>query len=309
MIHISTQDQIPFEHFEKASRDTLKYLNKKFGYGTWMMTRKHENEWVILQVEGEKYGIEELTTLVWSDSMCSRMVRGEGPRWAPDVDMVPAYINAPIYHAETIKSYIGIPVCFADGNLFGTLCAIDKEPVDRIPPDGLETIELVSKLLSTLLQLELQNIALSRKQISFLPSQLKDNETGFLNRLGWSLYLEKEESNIRSVGTPVHVVAIDLSQSRKVTHSKDAALTALFVSTLNGILHDEGYIARLGEDIYTMLCANKTEDQIAVMVERISHELNEASIPVSVGYKKHTYGDSLDTTVIAAIKSVRQSST
>ncbi|SIN90749.1 GAF domain-containing protein [Salinivibrio sp. ES.052] len=307
MIHINTQDQIPFEHFEKASRDTLKYLNKKFGYGTWMMTRKHEDQWVILQVEGNKYGIDELTTLTWSDSMCSRMVKGEGPRWAPDVDNVPAYVNAPIYRAENIKSYIGIPVCYSNGNLFGTLCAIDTEPVDRIPSDGLETIELVSKLLSTLLQLELQNIALSRKQISFLPSQLKDNETGFLNRLGWSLYLEKEESNIRSVGTPVHVIALDISQPDKSTHSKDTAITALFVSILNGILHDNGYISRLGEDIYTMLCANRTEEQIAAMVERIAHELSEASIPVLVGFKKHRYGDSLDSTVITAIKSVRQS--
>ncbi|KKA45956.1 GAF domain-containing protein [Salinivibrio sp. KP-1] len=309
MLHINTQDQIPFEHFEKASRDTLKYLNKKFGYGTWMMTRKHEDQWVILQVEGSKYGIDELTTLTWSDSMCSRMVQGEGPRWAPDVDSVPAYVNAPIYQAENIKSYIGIPVCYSDGNLFGTLCAIDTEPVDRIPPDGLETIELVSKLLSTLLQLELQNIDLSRKQMSFLPSQLKDHETGFLNRLGWSLYLEKEESNIRSVGTPVHVVAIDVSQSNQSTHLKDTAMTTLFVSILKGVLHDDGYIARLGEDIYTMLCANKTEEQMAVMVERLAKELSEAQIPVAIGFKKHDYGDNLDATVIAAIKSVRQSLT
>ncbi|USD33481.1 MULTISPECIES: diguanylate cyclase domain-containing protein [Vibrio] len=307
MLNLHVMDQTPFATFSEASRSTLKYLRNKYGYGAWMMTRKNEDEWVILQVEGDGYQIDELTVINWNDSMCSRMVKGEGPRWAPDVDDIPSYVEAPIYRAEKIKSYVGIPVCFANGDLFGTLCAIDTVPSGRIPADGKETVELVSKLLSSLLQLELQNIALSRKQISFLPEPLKDNQTGFLNRLGWSIYLEKEESNVRAVGTPLYIVALDVTLPGKEKGDEYQQLLTIVVSIINSSVTDEGVIARLSDNIFTILLANSSNKQFKLCLDTLERELTEASVVAQIGSEKHNYTDKLDATVMSAIKSARSS--
>ncbi len=56
----------------------------------------------------------------WSDSFCSRMVRGLGPRVAPVSEDVPAYRDAPIGRQVPIGAYVGVPL-LASG--FSERCA------------------------------------------------------------------------------------------------------------------------------------------------------------------------------------------
>ncbi|AOT08154.1 GAF domain-containing protein [Pseudoalteromonas luteoviolacea] len=303
MIDVETLDQIPFNNFEEASRSTLRYLKKRYGYGIWMMTRKHEQEWIILHVDGDKYQIQELTTLVWSDSLCSRMVKGQGPRWAGIVEDVEAYKTAPIFHAQNIQSYVGIPILYANGELFGTLCAIDTEPVFNQPAEAPQTVELISKLLSSLLQVELRTVLASRQQVGHLPKQLTDSATGFLNRLGWSLYIEKEESDIRAIGTPVYIIALDIIGAGKdgIVEQKDIPL---LVSIIQTNLSNYGFIARLGENIFTLLVADKTQEQFDKLVHSFAQDMTDSHIKFSIGIQKHPYSASLESTVVSAIKNV-----
>ena len=84
---------------------------------------------------------------------CYRMVRGEGPNVAADSSSVPAYAQAPIGRDIPIAAYIGYPL-LADGQLFGTLCAIDPQVrPDRSDDEPL--IRLLARLLSTVLESQL----------------------------------------------------------------------------------------------------------------------------------------------------------
>ncbi|NOI58971.1 GAF domain-containing protein [Vibrio coralliilyticus] len=297
--------QKPFQSFEEASRFTLRYLHEKYGYGAWMMTRKNDNDWVILQIETSKYSIEEQTVLAWSDSMCCRMIEGAGPRWAPAVDHVESYVNAPIYQAQTIKSYVGIPICYPDGELFGTLCAIDTEASARVPFDGLATVELVAKLLSSLLQLELERNTLSSQQLSLLPEPLKDGETGFLNRVGWSLYLEKEQSNVRALGTPLYVIAIE-AQSMLADKKRDRRSDLMLIrNLLSDCVANHGYLARLNESIFMVLLHDVLDDGFQAISQSLTSEFSAHGLDVQFGVKKHSYGEALDGTVMGAIRSTK----
>ncbi|MDC5853615.1 GAF domain-containing protein [Vibrio europaeus] len=300
-----TISQKPFQSFEQASRATLRYLHEKYGYGAWMMTRKNDNDWVILQIETSKYAIQEQSTLIWSDSMCSRMIKGLGPRWAPAVDKIESYVEAPIYQAQTIKSYVGVPICYPDGELFGTLCAIDTEASERIPFDGLATVELVTKLLSSILQMELEHNKLSSQQLGLLPDSLKDAETGFLNRLGWSLYLEKEQANVKALGTPLYVVAIEAENVLAAPNRETSSDVGAISNILNSCVSANCYIARLNNSIFMILMHNVLEQDFNTTLQNLKSEFLSNKLDVKIGYQQHGYAAALDGTVMDAIRATK----
>ncbi|HHF2880223.1 hypothetical protein NB476_12185 [Vibrio sp. RM-44-3] len=302
MFNLNTIDQAPFDSFEEASRFTLKYLHKKYGFGAWMLTRKNEEDWVILQVESDKYQIKELSTLVWSDSICSRMVQGKGPRWTPSVQAVEDYKLAPINEQLSICSYVGIPICYPDGRLFGTLCAIDTEVHKSIPSDGQLTVELISKLLSSLLCMEIERNAAASRQMYQLPRQFKDAETGFFNRLGWSIFLDKEQSDVRTVGVPIYIIAIDalcILDGYDSAHKNNLHNLCEILQT-----HQKGdnYVARLSDSVFAMLVHNIDSIEFNSLYSELCKKLSEAELQVKIGHKKHVYNQNLDDTVVEAIK-------
>ena len=102
--HLLMQD------FETAGKAVLFFLRARFGFGLWMITRTEGNDWIVLQAEDHGYGVSAGTVLRWSYSFCSEMVKGNGPRIAPDSAEVPAYVRAPIGQQVPIRAYVGIPL-------------------------------------------------------------------------------------------------------------------------------------------------------------------------------------------------------
>ena len=148
-------DTAALPSFDAAARATLRFLQDLLPAGAWMVTRVSGADWVVLRVLSPGYAIGDGDVHVWSDSFCSRMVRGEGPRIAPRAQEVPAYAAAPIGQLVPIGGYVGIPLTAADGRLLGTLCAIDPEPLPEHYREQQPMLELQARLLSSLLDLEL----------------------------------------------------------------------------------------------------------------------------------------------------------
>lgn len=268
-----------------------------------MMTRRHGDEWIILHTEGTEYEVEERTSLPWQDSYCSRMVKGEGPRNAGDAQCVPPFRAALINQNLSIGAYIGIPVCLKDGSLFGTLCAIDPTPVANLSEESMEVIELSAKLLSSLLQYELEKNCTLTQQTSLAPRALKDSETELLNRQGWSLYLEKEDENIRAIGTKAQILAIeipidDINRCRELNSMKYIA------SALNSATQPNTVVARLGENIFMVLCLDHTTEEFDRMKTKITGNLADIEIEATMGDSMHDYRTSLAETVMSAIKNI-----
>ena len=152
-----------FKNFESASREVLAFLHKRLGFGLWMMTRTVGNDWIVLQVEDHYYNVQEGTVFNWCDSFCSRMVEGEGPQVAPNSDLVAVYKNAEIGRKVKIGAYIGVPIYQKDNTLFGTLCAIDPNPQSEDIHQELPLINLMGKMLATLLVVDEMNVALENQ--------------------------------------------------------------------------------------------------------------------------------------------------
>src|SRR5690349_4124472 len=143
-----------FDSFAAASLAAVEHLQAEHGMGLWMVTRTTGEDWVVLEAADTAYDVGPGALFRWSDSFCSRMVRGEGPTAAPDASAVPAYAEAPIGRQVDIGSYVGVPLTLADGSLFGTLCAIDPQPQDERVEAAARAAALLGRMLSTILSTE-----------------------------------------------------------------------------------------------------------------------------------------------------------
>ena len=286
-------DSLPTD-FEEASREALAFLHDRLGFGLWMVTRTEGNDWVILHTENHGYDVAEGTVLKWTDSFCSRMVRGEGPRVAPASDVVPAYADAPVGQQVPIGAYAGVPLNRPDGSLFGTLCGIDpKAQPDQIV-DELPLIEMIARLLGRVLESNQRQIEESRRADRAENQALSDALTGLYNRRGWDRLLTAEDSRCQRYGSPACIVAIDIDGLKTINDTQghaagDTAIRAA-ADALLASLRDQDLVARVGGDEFMVLGVECDPQGAACLVERIAHRFADAAVSASVGLAQHQAG-------------------
>ncbi len=277
----------PTQGFEAAGRAALAHLHHRLGFGLWMITRTQGQDWIVLQSDDHGYGVAPGEVFPWADSFCSQMVRGNGPRIAPDSDIVPAYAVAPIGQRVPIKAYIGVPLTGADGSLFGTLCAIDPAPQPNAITGEQELVELVASMLSTILAAEL-NLADEVRRAERLQVQAHvDPLTQLSNRRAWDQLLAKEEERCRRYGHPAAVLAVDLDALKGVNdsagHAAGDALIVRAAQALREVAREIDTVARLGGDEFGMIVVECDNTGADVVLERIREAFARHQVQASVG--------------------------
>ncbi len=294
----------PYADFETASRAVLAFLHQRLGFKLWMMTRVSGDDWVVLQAEDYAYEVVEGSTFRWLDTFCSRMVAGRGPRAVPSVDEVRAYSSAPIAGQMPIKAYIGVPVTAADGTLFGTLCAIDPEPQSESIAQELPLIELLARLLGSLVEAEMRAVEQSRLLEHSEQRAMTDALTGVLSRNGWERSMVTEESRALRYGTPVCVLIIDLDDLKKTNdsrgHRHGDTLLQRAAGAIRSAARESDVIARIGGDEFAVLGLGCDRHGGEALAQKISAALAEEGISASLGYAMREPGAGLEAAMIAA---------
>ena len=87
------------------------------------------DEQIIRRVDGEAkaFGLEEGTRTSLSETYCWRMTQGYLPSVVPNAKFVPQLRNLDWTWTADIGSYIGVPIRFRDGTVYGTLCCLSHE--------------------------------------------------------------------------------------------------------------------------------------------------------------------------------------
>ena len=155
--YASMAESVSFPDFKTASCHVLKFLQGRVGFELWMVTRTSGDDWIVLASEsaGCAYQVAEGDVFRWADTFCYKMVQGKTPRYAPRSSEIPEYASAAIGKQVSISAYMGVPLSRKDGTLFGTLCAINPQPLSDALKAELPLVELLGKLLSTVLEFEL----------------------------------------------------------------------------------------------------------------------------------------------------------
>jgi diguanylate cyclase (GGDEF)-like protein len=279
--------ELGFTNFEGAAHAALAFLHRRLGLRLWMVTRVQGDDWVVLQAEDHGYDVKDGTVFRWADSFCSRMVRGEGPRIAPRSEEVPAYASAPIGRQVRIGAYVGVPLIGVDGDLFGTLCAIDPEPQSEALEKELELVEMVGALLGSLLRTEMQFAEAIRQAERVQAEALCDPLTGLFNRRGWSQLMAREEERCRRHGNQAGVLVLDLDDLKVVNdslgHPAGDQLISRTSAVLKRVLRSQDLAARVGGDEFAILAVECGASAAESLRTRVRAALERDGINASIG--------------------------
>lgn len=296
--HATETALLPFSDFEGASQACLDWLHRRFGLPLWMLTRAGSERWVVLSAHDVGTGVGPGDSLRWSDTFCDRMARGEGPHVTVDAALVPAYASIMAQLPRPIRTYVGFPLLRTDGQLFGTLCGIDPEPV---PAEQLAEAELIvpllARTLSTLLDRELALQETERRAERVTVDATRDALTGLLNRRGWDILTGNEEIRCRRFGNEAGVIMIDLDDLKPINdrlgHAAGDALLIRAAKVLESFSHSRAHVARLGGDEFAVLLIETPRQALSVCAETMRRSFAEAGIAASVGSASRRYRGTL----------------
>lgn len=273
--------------FAAASKATMQFLRQRLGFKLWMVTRTDGKDWIVLFADDHGYGVKPGQVYSWAETLCSRMVEGQGPHIAPDAASEPAYAGAPITQQIAIGAYVGVPLRRADGTLFGTLCAIDPEPQPERIREDTDMVVLMGELLGGLLEAELAGIEAARKAERIDVDITRDELTGLYNRRGWDMLVLREEERCRRYGHPACVVSLDLDDLKFYNDTQGyASGDALLIrcsKALKEVTRGSDVVARMGGDEFAMLMVECDYFDAQAMLLRVQETLAGYDVRASIG--------------------------
>jgi len=273
-----------YPNFEAAGRQALEALHAVLPMDLWMLTRTSGDDWIVLQTEDHGYHVATGHVFNWCDSFCSRMVRGEGPNFSPDVDETPVYRQAPIARQVTIGAYAGFPLVWNGNELFGTLCGIHPESMSDSIRRFEPLVATVARLLSTTLEADRKASEADRRAQRAELQAMTDEATGFYNSRGWDELLSAEEARSARFGNPSSLLLVDV----ELEHADDGSPVTDGGIEAAQLLYDfseaQDVLARLDERRFGLLMVQTDAEQASARREALRQLLREAEIGHSLGF-------------------------
>ncbi|MEM7543212.1 MAG: sensor domain-containing diguanylate cyclase [Pseudomonadota bacterium] len=294
----------PFADMLSAARQIVRTSGDLLPMDCWMVTKVDGDDWIMLAVQTTGYDVKEGDIFTWSDSICSRMAKGLGPMFAPDISVLHAYRSAPIANQLKIGAYIGLPLLHADGSLFGTLCAVHPTPIVFDITLHREWLILQSRLLSSLVAAEQREEATSQALTQERHAAQLDELTGVYNRRGWNRLIEIEEERCVRYDKSAAVLIVDLDDLKNTNdafgHERGDVLLRRAANALHHAVRSFDVVCRIGGDEFAILAIEADEQSTTELVNRVRRLLDEEGIPASIGWACRDSEQSLPETVKVA---------
>jgi diguanylate cyclase len=288
--------------FRAAVEEALEGLRDRTGLGCWLLLRAAGDGWVVLAARDRHYGVGVDAGLADGELPVLALLEGRGPRIAPAVAEVDADAATGRFRGLPVGAFAGVPILAPDGTLLGCLCGLDPAPTRSGGSGGppgwspgrsdlageLPTIELLGRLLGSLLAMELDRQELQGRFERAELDSLTDPLTGVGNRRAWDRLLDAEEARCRRYGSPASLVAIDLDELKQVNdadgHLAGDRLLCRAAEVIGSTKRATDVVARLGGDEFGVLAVECDEGAAMVLAERIRAALEAAGVRASVGH-------------------------
>lgn len=292
------QRMLPFSDFFEASKDVVHYVRRLTGFQFCAVTRLEQGDIVVLTLEGDGLGLKPGDSLNLGDEFCSQVLEG---RFSTVVTNVPGatdgwYIPG-MKPPNKVGAYIGSPLVLSDKSLFGTLCALDLNPMPQLSLSQIKTLEIVARMLSTILTLELQSLSQRRSYERAKVESERDELTNLLNRRGWDRALLEEEARCSQYGFTASILVIDLDNLKEVNDSEGHRIGDELIRKTAQVIQQAcrsgDVVARTGGDEFAVLTKGSSLEGLQAFARRIRIALMVSGISASVGTSSRTSTRSL----------------
>jgi HD-GYP domain-containing protein (c-di-GMP phosphodiesterase class II) len=118
-----------------------------------------------LDGDGASFGVAAGDALPFESTYCEPMVAGLLSSAVPDARSHPLTRELAVTADAGIGAYVGVEVRLSDGNLFGTLCALNHDPVLDLGPRHVELLDFLAGIVVERLEHEQQGAARRRVEL------------------------------------------------------------------------------------------------------------------------------------------------
>lgn len=282
----------PSMSFDEAARAVVAHLRQVMPWGSWSVSRITDGQQIHIVVDADGLDLPEGTAVPLQQTICVRMLAGDGPRIAPRLEDVPAYAAQPGAVDFGVGAYAGVPIHEQDGSTFGVLCGLshDAEDPDAAANQGL--LELLAGLLGIVLAADRAREDAARTIAAARLEASTDILTGLPNRRAWNEIIQEEESRYAKFGDAAAVAIVDLDRLKAVNDSLGHAAGDAYIRAAAGAMRDalgpEHVVARLGGDEFGILLRQTGVDSAQQLVDALYAHLDEAGVAGSIGWAPYT---------------------
>ncbi len=102
--------------------------------------------------DGESFGWREGEGIPLDDTFCRLLTEGRLPNVIPDASADARVKHLDVTGEARIGSYVGLPIRFSDGRLYGTLCALSHSPDPSVRERDVRFVRVLARLVAEQLE-------------------------------------------------------------------------------------------------------------------------------------------------------------
>ena len=233
---------------------------------------------VIASSENSENPYSKGTTIGLSTNIyCHQTVQENQKLYIQDATLDSKWEDNPELTNDNMVSYLGMPLHWPDGRVFGTLCVMDIKVSDY--NDSLITVLTGYR---EIIEFELKLIA-SNRQLKAL--SLIDPLTGLYNKRGLSEASKKLLSIASRQNLSVSVLYLDINNLKEVNddHGHDAGdqLIEATASVLKTVVRKHDISVRLGGDEFLLVTLQESKNDLKLLVDRILNACEQKNVRVN----------------------------
>lgn len=148
----TTGDSDPGELIQRA----LELAQKQLGMDIAFISEWHSGKQTFRYLAGdtELFGLETGDGTMLCDAYCERVYQGELPAVIPDSTADPVAARVPARTLLGIGAYIGAPIEFSTGELFGMLCCLNRSPNPSLKEQDARFLKVLADLVAPFIERE-----------------------------------------------------------------------------------------------------------------------------------------------------------
>ncbi|QLE84951.1 MULTISPECIES: sensor domain-containing diguanylate cyclase [Shewanella] len=234
---------------------------------------------------------------------CHQVVKNSQELYVKDASGEQRWADNPEYTEDNYVSYLGLPICWPDGSVFGTLCVLDTETTNY-PQKYIDTLDLIKEIINS----DLKHLY---RENQLLTLSYTDPLTQIYNRRGFSELMTPTQDLAHRLNKQLILLYFDLDGFKQINdgygHDVGDRLLQHFAKSLKDNSRSCDLVARWGGDEFLVLLHAENEHCITLYTDRLNQALAASDVGVpqfeySVGYTTIKPGakSSLDNLIVTA---------
>jgi diguanylate cyclase (GGDEF)-like protein len=259
----------------RTARATLEHLRRNTGFPTWLFTRTHDHEQIVIASVDPQFSIVANSVL-------------------------PTNLSSDRYLANVVKR--SVPVQLPNGHPYGALVGLSRELPPPMSNQAESVIPLLANMLGALAGAEAAVAAAMRR--SERAAAAVDMLTGTGTRQAWDALLTSNDERCNANGEQAWVFVISLDELHELNmrqgHGAGDELLAEFGDLLTSTIDGRHFCARITGLQFGVLAVDISAGEAATLETQLRQTMSAAGIAAWVGVGRRLPGVGLGAAVDAA---------